>query len=284
MTNVITTPALVVGGFAYGDYHKVLTLLTAHQGCVTALARGVLSPRSTLAGVAQPLGYHRVGLIPPKRQQTGGGWFTVHNYHTLAAWPALHTSLNSLACALHWAEWLERWTQHHSDHAPAVLGLGVEGLVLLNQAAGLAASPTEALAYLLACQWCLLHQVGMAPNLTHWVDTQTPCNALAQPEQPQVFSLAWGGLLAQPALHKAQQPHVAASALRLRPATVAALLDIGQQPAQLTPPLCNTLLALPWATLTNLQRLLRVYAQHHLGQGFKSQGFLCDTLGLATPN
>ena len=54
---IFTTDALILKSADSGDYDRLLTLLTPEQGRITAIAKGVRSPRSQLASLTQPYVY-----------------------------------------------------------------------------------------------------------------------------------------------------------------------------------------------------------------------------------
>lgn len=54
---VFTADALILKSIDSGEYDRLLTLLTPEQGRITALAKGVRSPRSPLASLTQPYVY-----------------------------------------------------------------------------------------------------------------------------------------------------------------------------------------------------------------------------------
>ena len=54
---VFTTNALILRSVDYGDYDRILTVLTAENGQISVMAKGARSQKSKLSSLSQPYIY-----------------------------------------------------------------------------------------------------------------------------------------------------------------------------------------------------------------------------------
>ena len=63
---LLTTAALVLRRADYGDYDRMVTLLTPAHGRLDAVARGCRRPKSPLTNAAEPFIQRRVPAVPER--------------------------------------------------------------------------------------------------------------------------------------------------------------------------------------------------------------------------
>ena len=79
MRQPVTTTGLVVGGMNYRETDRIVTLVTADQGKVRALARGARHSRRRFGGALQPFQLVQLVVTPPGR----GGLWLLHEAEVL---------------------------------------------------------------------------------------------------------------------------------------------------------------------------------------------------------
>jgi DNA repair protein RecO (recombination protein O) len=190
---LVSTPAVVLHAFSYGETSKIVRLATEGFGVQSVIAKGAMRPRSPFGGRLQALSegtaqfYHR----PHRDLHTLRAFDVIDQHAVLAA------DVQRYAAATALAELVLRFAQEEPQ--PDVYhGLASALRVLAGADAG--AVPYAALAAL----WYEIGILGFAPT----VDACVRCGRPLASRAP--FSLAEGGLLcgqcARGAGHRALSP------------------------------------------------------------------------------
>ena len=92
----VATPALVLRAQAYGESDRIVTLLTATHGKVTALARGARSSRKRFGAALSPFGFGEAML----RERRGQDLWLLEDLHCSRGFSHLPQELSrySQAC------------------------------------------------------------------------------------------------------------------------------------------------------------------------------------------
>ncbi len=163
---VTHTEAIVLSHRRLGDADRIVTFLTPHRGKVDAVAKGVLRPRSKLAGHLEPL--TRVDVLLAH----GRSLDIVTQAQMLDGWPGLHIDLDRLSSAMYLLEVTDRLTLdrgHGDDNLDAAPMYGLLNASLIRLARGdgthLATRTFE---------MALLEISGFRPEWRHCVACDTP--------------------------------------------------------------------------------------------------------------
>jgi DNA repair protein RecO (recombination protein O) len=236
--SLVSTPAIVLHAFPYGETSKIVRLATREYGVQSAIAKGAQRPKSKFGAQLQLLsGGTAFFYLKPHR-----------DLHTLSAFdvtvqrPRLAKDVRRYAAASALAELVLRCAP--ADAHPELFDILDEALERLSAAEGPA---LEAIA--LAVLWQTIAELGFAPA----VESCARCGA--EIEGDAVFSLSEGGLLCR---RCAAASHEGARG-RLTPADRAALLHFvsGAVPE-------NEVLS-PRHTQAH-RRLLARFVRRHLGE------------------
>ena len=117
----LTTRALVLREVKYKEADKILTLLTAGEGKLTAKARGALRKGCKYGAAAQMLCYSELTLFG-----SGGKW-SINEAETLEQFLPLRGDLEKLALGSYFAELLEAVADEDRPE-PELLQLGLNSL------------------------------------------------------------------------------------------------------------------------------------------------------------
>lgn len=109
---VTRTEAVVLRHRRFGDADRIVTLLTPGRGKVDAVAKGVLRPRSKLAGHLQP------AMLVDVLLAHGRNLDIVTQAQTVDAFPALRDDLELLSTAIYLTELTDRFTVEHAEVRP----------------------------------------------------------------------------------------------------------------------------------------------------------------------
>ena len=121
-----TTNALVLREVRYKEADRILTLLTADQGKITAKARGALRKSSRTAAATQQLTYSEMTLFFNR-----GKW-TVNEASVKEDFAGLRLDIEKFALGSYFAECLEAFAvEDQSD--PPLLQLGLNSLYALSR-------------------------------------------------------------------------------------------------------------------------------------------------------
>ncbi|MSQ41938.1 MAG: DNA repair protein RecO [Dehalococcoidia bacterium] len=219
---VIKTEALVLRHRRLGDADRIVTFLTPGRGKRDAVAKGVLRPRSKLAGHLEPATRVEVVLAHGRTLDI------VTQAQTLDAFGGLHEDLDRLSTAMYLAEMADRFTIEQEDtgdlyallHAALLRITRGDGLHLVTRSFELA----------------LLDAAGFRPEWRHCIG----CGAAVSAE-----AIAWsalGGGLVCPACRPAHPDAAALDAATLK--VLRAIQDGPYEQAariRLTPPLAAAL-------------------------------------------
>jgi DNA repair protein RecO (recombination protein O) len=234
---LVSTPAIVLASFRYGETSKIIRLASRDYGVQSAIAKGALRPRSRFGGALQLLSEGQAQwLMKEHRELNVLTSFDLRQLHV-----GLTTDLERYAVACALAEVMLRFAP--SDSHP-------ESFEVLQQALGLleTSSPEHVESLGFRFLWQLVSSLGFAPS----IDACVIDGVLLSAEGPLPFSTRDGGALCSACA--AQR-----GATQLPPrdrADLAALLD-------------------PASPLPNLdsrhgaahRRLLARYIRHHLAEG-----------------
>jgi DNA repair protein RecO (recombination protein O) len=175
---LITTPAVILQAFAYGDTSRILRLATPDHGVQSVIAKGAMRPRSRFGGRLQVLSegvaqfYHR----STRDLHTLGG-FDVTDQHA-----ALAGDLRRFAAAAALAELVLRTGQEEPQ--PRVFA------TLAGTLNALVTAPPDRVALVaLAGFWHTVIVLGFAPTVDQCVRCERPLGDQAW------FALTEGGLL-----------------------------------------------------------------------------------------
>jgi DNA repair protein RecO (recombination protein O) len=175
----VTTPALILHSFPYGETSKIVRLLTLEHGVQSAIAKGAMRPRSKFGAKLQVLsqGIAQLYLKSSRDLQT------LAEFEVTLLRPELAQDVARYASAAALAELVMRFSP--TEPHPEIYQLTVQELDLL------ASVPSEALdAAALAALWSAVAALGFAPNVHHCArdGAELPDGAVA-------FSVSDGGFV-----------------------------------------------------------------------------------------
>jgi DNA repair protein RecO (recombination protein O) len=175
---VISTEAIVLQTFAYGDTSRILRLLTATHGLLSAIARGARRPRSQYGGLLEAFsrGTATIHMKEARDLQTLSGFDLSHSGQ------ALGRDLMRFGGAALLAEIVMRTTRE--DSQPGLHALIADSFDTLEQAAS-----ADAEAVVLGRVWQLIALLGFAPELDACVHCGRPAGGEASR-----FDYAAGGV------------------------------------------------------------------------------------------
>jgi DNA repair protein RecO (recombination protein O) len=175
---LVSTPAIVLHAFAYGETSKIVRLATRDHGVQSVIAKGAMRPRSRYGAALQQLsaGVARFYLRPHRDLHTLAGFDVGDQHAALAADLARYTAAAALAeLVLRFAE---------AEPQPDVFDTLAHGLDALSH------TPADQVPYAaLAALWLEIAVLGFAPV----VHACVRCGGALGDAAP--FSLAEGGLL-----------------------------------------------------------------------------------------
>lgn len=175
---LVTTPAVVLHAFPYGDTSRIVRLATRDHGVQSVIAKGALRPRSRVGGGLYVLsaGVAQFYLRPHRDLHTLAG-FDVSDQHA-----ALAASVPRYAAAAALAELVLRFAE--AEPQPEVFDRLAAALDLL------CLTPPETVPVVaLAALWAQVAALGFAPTVDGCVRCGGALGARA------AFSLPEGGLL-----------------------------------------------------------------------------------------
>ncbi|HYQ81107.1 MAG TPA: DNA repair protein RecO [Anaeromyxobacteraceae bacterium] len=243
--------AIVLRTVDYGESDRVVTLLTAERGKLSAFARGARASRRRFGGALEPFTL----LAVEARERRGAELLSLTSVQVERGFGALRGDLGRIACAAYACELARELTRDAEPH-PDLFQL------LCGYLASLDAAPPSA-AGLRAFEIGALRAAGLAPRL----DACARCGeAAAEGERPR-FDPAHGGLLC----HRCAA-FASPAARDLSPATARALLRIDTQGADGV--------ALGPEEARQAREALTAFIEHHLGRRLQSRRFL-DEMGPA---
>jgi len=241
---LVSTPAIVLQAFKYGDSSKIVRLATRDHGLQSAIAKGAARPKSPFGARLELLsqGTAQLYLKATRDLQTLSAFDLVAQHRDLAR------DLRRFAAASALAELVLRCAP--TEPHPAVFDVLVEGLERLQRSSSVQLDPGE-----LVALWRMVGVLGFTPVLGDCVrdGRQVPTGKVT-------FSIQDGGLLCEECARGVEGSV-------LGPTDIAVLRDIvaGEQDVpQQSPP--------TWAAH---RRLLARFVRHHLAEArdLKALGF-----------
>ena len=233
----------------YGESDRVVTLLTADRGKLSAFARGARASRRRFAGALEP--FTLVAL--EARERRGAELVSLESAQVERSFAALRGDLARIACAAYACELARELTREAEPH-PDLFHLLCAYLEALD------AAPPGA-AGLRAFELGALRAAGLGPRL----EACARCGE-APAQGPRLrFDPAQGGLLCRRC-----EPFASPAARSLGAATARALLALdarGAEGVELSP-----------EEARESREALGAFIEHHLGRRLQSRRFL-DELG-----
>lgn len=196
----ITTPALILQSFPYGETSRILRLLTPELGVQSVIAKGANRPRSHFGGVLDPFthGLATLHIRAQRDLQTLAGFDLLRTRHRLGADLVRFGGASLLA---------ELTLRTGSEAAHPELFDALSGAL-----DHLEDVPVEALeATILARAWQLVALLGFAPAL----DFCLACGQEIQPDEEAALDYGAGGVRCGACAHghpgRALPPHARAA-------------------------------------------------------------------------
>ena len=252
MADSLKLTGVVLRTVDYGESDRIVTLLTAERGKVSAFARAARASRRRFGGALEPFTLVRAEA----RERRGAELLSLESVAVERGFGAIRADLARLACAGYacdLARELVRDAEPHRD----LLALLVEYLARLDAGP---ARPTALRAYELLA----LGAAGLMPRLT----ACARCGGALGGEERLAFDPAHGG-----ALCAGCSRHASPAAPRLAPATLSQLARLqrgGLALAEAEP--------LTPSAGTEARDALSRFVEHHLGGRLPSRKFL-DEIG-----
>ncbi len=237
----------------YGDADRVVSLLTAERGKVSAFARGARASRRRFGGALEPFTL----LALEARERGGSDLLALDAVQVLRGFGGIRADLARIACAGYACE-LARELVRDAEPHPELLEILVRYLGRLDAAA---ARPVELRGFELAA----LAAVGLMPRLSGCAR----CGAAVEGDERVAFDPSEGGLLCG----RCGAPPPAA--LRLSGAAVTALRRLQRGTAESPGDGDPAALA---GVGAELRHALSCFIEHHLGRRLASRKFL-DEIG-----
>ena len=233
----ITTPAIVLAAFRYGETSKIARLATRDLGVQSAIAKGALRPRSRFGAALHLLSEGHATLYPARSSDL----HTLSQFELRAVRTGLASRMDRFAAATLLSEIMLRFAP--ATPHPESYDLFRDALEILEAAPEVAVEP-----FGLRAVWRLVSVLGFEPALAQCARDGTPVAA----GQPVCFSPADGGVLCA----------------RCARGVVGAALGVSDRDALealLSP--AASLPALDPRHLAAHRRLLERYIRHHLAEG-----------------
>ena len=152
----IVTAAIVLRRADYGDYDRMLTLLSPELGKFSAIARGVKKPKSRLAAAAEPFCASEFQL----RERSGR--YSVEQCSIVEAFLPIREDYEKLVHAAYWLK-LAEWAAVENVPNPELFQLLMDALAALSQNHAPLSMTT------LAFEAHYLALLGMSPNVEECV-------------------------------------------------------------------------------------------------------------------
>lgn len=174
----VTTAALILQTFPYGETSRILRLLTATNGVQSAIAKGVRRPRSRFAGVMEPFAEGMATLYLKETRELQ----TLSDFELTRARQGLGRDLVRFAGASLLAEVILRTVG--VDPNPDLFHSACSALDRVESA-----SAERAESVVLGEAWRLIAALGFAPGIDDCLD----CGRVIDGEDPS-FDYAAGGV------------------------------------------------------------------------------------------
>jgi DNA repair protein RecO (recombination protein O) len=174
----ISTPALILHAFAYGDTSRILRILTPEYGLRSVIAKGARGPRSRFAGVLEPFTEGEAQFILRENRDL----LTLTGFTLSRSRQAIGRDLNCFTGASLIAEILIRFATDEAH--PELYRATVDAFDRL------AASPEDPSATALTALWFLASLLGFQPQL----DSCVGCGRSLPTSEPARFDIDAGGV------------------------------------------------------------------------------------------
>jgi DNA repair protein RecO (recombination protein O) len=176
-----TTDAAILTQIPIGEADRILTLFTAAEGKIRAVARGVRRPKSRIAGHLEPLTFCRLMIARGRTMDI------ISDADTIANYPRLRGSLEGIAYGSVCVELVNAFTPDEEADIP-LLNLLTDCFSWINDG-----ERSLALYYF---EYALLCHVGFMPELYN-------CVACSKPIEPDNhgFSHRFGGTICNTCSH-----------------------------------------------------------------------------------
>ena len=256
----IATPALVLRVVNFGETDRVVTLLTAAHGKLSALAKGARSSKKRFGAALSPFGFGEAML----RERRGQELWLLEDLHTSRGFARLPQELGRFSHACYALELCLHLCPPHEPE-PAVLA---QTLHLLEYLDGLPLDARPGAEALRVYELHLLRAVGLGLQLRE-------CAACGHdvPELPFVpLDIGRGGVLCPDACWLGPIPtHLGPLGGGLAGEVRTALRELEETP--LAPEVLSGLV-LPRAVNRLCRELLLAVLQHHLGRNLRAVEFI----------
>lgn len=232
----LSTPAIILAAFRYGETSKIVRLATESAGVQSAIAKGALRPKSRFGAALQVLSEGQAHLIVHANRELQ--LLTAFDLQRVPVRLAEHMERFAAAAAL--AELMLRFAP--ADAHPESFHLLHDGLLLVETT-----PEPEAEAAGLRAMWALVAGLGFAPEIDSCVR-----DGNSIPEGPLAFSPRDGGALCAGCARNEPTTNLGVEDR----ADLAHLLDLETS----LPPISDKRAAAH-------RRLLSRYIHYHLGEG-----------------
>lgn len=176
---LVSTRALVLQTFQYGDTSKILRLYTLEHGLRSAIAKGAQRPRSRFGGVLEPFTEGQASIF----LKEGRDLHTLSGFDLLRSRQQLGRDLQAFAGASLAAELVLRFgTEDPSPHLFQALTRSLDRLG--------SAAPEEAAAEALAAVWLVVSLLGYQPE----TEACVRCGRVLDGDEPSRFDVEAGGV------------------------------------------------------------------------------------------
>jgi DNA repair protein RecO (recombination protein O) len=175
---LVSSRALILHVFPYGDTSKILRLLTPEHGLRSVIAKGAMSPKSRFGGVLEPFTEGEAQFYLRENRDL----FTLSGFHLLRSRQAIGHDLAAFSGASLVAELCLRAA---TEEPAADLYEGV------SQALDRLASPAETgVGAALAAVWTIVSRLGFRPQLQACVR----CGRALRSEEETTLDVVAGGV------------------------------------------------------------------------------------------
>lgn len=255
------TEAVVLRLADSGETDRVVTLLTAAQGKVSALAKAAKRSRKRFGAALDPFGYGEATLRRGRNPELP----ILESFYCPRGFPHLSQELGRYGHGCYALELCSELCPPHEPE-PVVLATLVELLALLDRLPLPEKPRPEPLR---AFELRLLEAVGLGLSLSRCAacGTELPAGPEGGSGRPVPFDVDRGGVLCIPCLGAAR--HVRAEARPLQPAVREALLQLGK----LSPTEALAVRLAP-EIQSACRDLLLGFLRHHLGRNLRAVEFI----------
>ncbi|MDJ0507666.1 MAG: DNA repair protein RecO [Crocosphaera sp.] len=266
MSRTYQTTGIILKGMPFQEADRLVTLLSPEYGLIRAIVPGARKQKSSLRGRCELFVVNRL-LIAKGRSLD-----KITQAETLESYPGLSKNLGKLAAAQYLAELVLNFALDDlpQEEVFALLNEHLRRLERMSVAESLYSYLAQAVFHLLAIagigpqvHYCCLTQEDLTPNFS-------------EPNWCVGFSFDAGGIINLEVKNKeTQDPNSLVFPVinhKLKAPTLALLQHLNQSslpyPGKILPAsILDSDFAVPWS---ELEYILRNYAQYHLGRSFRS--------------